>query len=122
MTSRSVQIWVGCVLRGVTGANEQFQNRRRAVKVEQQSAAQRAEAEARGRIALAPPRFQEPINPAQASLAGLPTPESRGGMAQMPQLPMPHGQYRQMSHDELIDRPSAERVVKREMESPERGR
>ena len=41
MTSRSVQIWVGSCCE-VLRSSDQFQNRRRAIKVEQQSAQQKA--------------------------------------------------------------------------------
>lgn len=99
----------------------QFQNRRRAVKVEQQSAAQRAEAEARGQMGLAPPYVHEQVESSHASPTMSGAGEVRPGVAQMPRLPMPHGQYRQVApHGARAGTLEAQHVVKREMSSPER--
>lgn len=86
MTSRSVQIW--------------FQNRRRAVKVDQQSAIQCAEAEARA---------------AEAALRGLPAP---------PPLTdgVPGGSgSRKNSDAELEGSTEVDAVVKKERKSPDAG-
>jgi len=102
-------------------AYRQFQNRRRAVRVEQQSAVQRAEAEARGRTGLAPLYTQENMITQQASPYSGFASVAHAGTAELPQLPMPHGQYRQMPVDAAFEGCDTPQVVKREMTSPEKG-